>query len=184
MLNLSRLARNSTEFPLKDRAREFVGPEIYLAEDVKDYEEERPLIVPPWFKKNSLSSASLYALIAFHNVGIEGIPNERGLIEDLVKVHDGSSSTVMCWNKPGELFASHKSYFQRLEDGELLPQDWVYALTVAHSYYRGLPFVLEIEKSKFTRTKREKSSLIDRINSLFPDFEPALQPSYSSMLFH
>jgi len=179
MLNLSKLARNSAEFPLKVRAREFVDPEIYLAEDIKDYRENKSLIVPPWFKKNPFSSAGLYALIAFHNVGIDGILNGRGgLVKDLVKVHDGSGSTVMCWNEPGEMFASHKSYFQRLEDGELLLQDWVYGLTIVHSYHKGLPFVSEIEKSKFTRTKRKKSSLMDRINSLFPDLVPAPQPSY------
>jgi len=187
MLNVSEKIRTSSSgVPLKIWSGEFVKPELYMAEDIKDYQENGSLIVPPWFKKIPATSASCYALIAFHNVGIDGILNRKGemVIENFVKVHDGSGSAVMCWNRPEELLHSHKSYFQRSEDNELLLQDWVYRLVIAHSYYGGVPFVSEIKRRKFSRTRKEKSSLMDRINSLIPDVSPVPQPSYSSMLFH
>jgi hypothetical protein len=128
-------------------------------------------------QKNPLSSADIYALVVFHNIGIDGILEKEELIEDFVKVHDESGSAIMYWTNPGKPFPAEKSYFQMLDEGELKVKDWVYRLIIRHSYEGELPFVVEITKNKFT-PRKAKNPLVDRTNSLFPDFEPVLQPSY------
>ena len=178
MLNLSQLTRTSTEAPLKDRVMEFVEPELYIVEDIADYKRNKSLIVPPWFKKNPFFAANYYALIVFYNIGIKGVSEEGELTENLVEVHDESSSAVMCWTKPGEIFPAGKSYFQMLDNCELQLQDWVYMLIIKHSYEEELPFVSEVTKRRVLTMRREKDSLFNRVTSLFPDFEPVPQPSY------
>ena len=178
MLNLSQLARTSTEAPLKGRVMEFVEPEFYLSENVADYRRNNSLIVPPWFKKNPLLLANYYALIVFYDIGIKGVFEKGKLTENFVEVHDESGSAVMCWTKQGEIFPADKSYFQMLDSCELQLQDWVYSLIIRHSYEGELPFVAELTKTKFSTTRKEEDSLLDRITSLFPDFEPVPQPSY------
>jgi len=178
MLNLSELERISRDIPLKDRIIEYTGPEIYNAESIKDYKEARLIISPPWFKRNPLSLSNYYALIVFYDVGIDGIYDKDKLTKGLVKAHDGSGSKVMCWTEPGEILPAKKSYFKMLDDGDLEVQVWVYRLIIRHHYEKGLPFIAEVTKNKFTHRKREKDSLVDKITSLLPDLNPTLQPSY------
>lgn len=178
MLNLSKLERASRDIPLKDRIVECVNPEIYEAESIADYKENKSIMVPPWFKRNPLSSSNYYALVIFYDVGIDGIYDKDKLTEGVTKVHDGSGSKVMCWTEPGQILPAKKSYFQMLDDGDLEVQDWVYRLIIRHSYEGELPFIAEVTKNKFTHRKRERDSLVDRITSLFPDFSSELQPSY------
>jgi|ETNmetMinimDraft_2_1059921.scaffolds.fasta_scaffold00369_16 hypothetical protein len=37
--------------PFNDRIREFIESELYRAENIADYQKNKSLIIPPWFKK-------------------------------------------------------------------------------------------------------------------------------------
>lgn len=174
MLNLSQLVRESGRISLGEKLSESINPEIYVAWNIADYNQNRSAIVLPWFKKNFLLSASHYAFVVFYNVGIDGIFDNNSeddelirnydLIGNHVNVHDDSGSVVMSWTEKGDLFPADKSYFEMLGNFELEVQDWVYRLVIRHSYERGVPFVVNVEKNAFSNEK--KDSLVDRVNSL------------------
>ena len=184
MLNLSQFARKSERISLRDKLSELINPEVYVALDIVDYKKNKSAIVPPWFKKNFLLSAGHYALVVFYNVGINGIfedscednSEENGLIRNYelirnyVNVHDNSGSEVMGWTEKGDLFPADKSYFETLGNFELEVKDWVYKLVIKHSYERGLPFVVNVEKNNLPNkdhfSNRKKDSLVDRIDRI------------------
>ncbi|MDP3989785.1 MAG: hypothetical protein Q8Q01_01105 [archaeon] len=181
MLNLSQLVRKSERISLRDKLSELINPELYVALDIADYKKNKSAIVSPWFKTNFLLSASHYAFVVFYNVGIEGIfedscennsdENELirndELIRNYVNVHDGSGSEVMSWTEKGDLFPADKSYFEALGNLELEVKDRVYRLLIRHSYERGLPFVVNVEKDNFSNVKKDSiTDRIDRFNSL------------------
>jgi len=184
MLNLSQLARKSERISWRDKLSELINPEVYVALDISDYKKNKVAIVPPWFKKNFLLSASHYAFVVFYNVGIDGIfddssedsSEENGLIRNYelirnyVKVYDGSGSKVMSWTEKGDLFPADKSYFEALGNFELEVKDWVYRLVIRHSYEEGLPFVVNVEKNNFHNKdhffNRKRDSLVDRIDRI------------------
>ncbi|MBT4805500.1 hypothetical protein HON71_04980 [Candidatus Woesearchaeota archaeon] len=173
MINISQLVRKSKQHPLTDRLLDFVEPELYLAENVADYKENRSILVPPWFKRNPFSTANDYAFISFYNVGIDATSENGEMNEDLVNIHDESGSATICWTGPGHVYPCKDSYFQMLDSGELKPQDWVYRLDVRLIYEFEVSFVIGFKKNKFSTPKTEKSSLVDKISSLFPEPEPS-----------
>jgi hypothetical protein len=173
MINISQLVRKSKQHPLTDRLIEFLEPEFYLAENVADYRANRSIITPPWFKRIPSSAANNYAFIVFYNVGIKAIFEDGELIENYVEVHDNSRTSAICWPGLGDDYPCKKSYPQTLADGELDLKDWVYQLIVRHIYEKELSFVVSVTKNKFSNPKTEKSSLVDKISSLFPEPEPS-----------
>lgn len=178
MLNFSKLMRESDRISLREKLSELINPEIYVASDIADYNQNKSAIVPPWFKKNFWLSASHYAIVVFYNVGIDGIfvdkPEDdeplinHELINNYVNVHDDSGSEVICWTEKGDFFPAEKSYFKMLGNFEIEVQDWVYRLVIRHSYDGLVPFVVNVEKNEFSnkRTNKEKNSLVDRINKI------------------
>lgn len=178
MLNFSKLMRESDRISLREKLSELINPEIYVASDIADYNQNKSAIVPPWFKKNFWLSASHYAIVVFYNVGIDGIfvdkPEDdeplinHELINNYVNVHDDSGSEVICWTEKGDFFPANKSYFEMLGNFELEVQDRVYRLVIRHSYDGLVPFVVNVEKNEFSnkRTNKEKNSLVDRIDKI------------------
>ena len=172
MINISQLIRNSNQHPLTDRLIEFVDPEFYVAENVADYRANRSIVTPPWFKR-PIRTANDYTYISFYNVGIDATSENGEMNEDLVNIHDESGSATICWTGPGHVYPCKDSYFQMLDSGELKPQDWVYRLDVRLIYEFEVSFVIGFKKNKFSTPKTEKSSLVDKISSLFPEPEPS-----------
>ena len=180
MLNLGQFARKSDRISLREKLSELINPEIYVAGDIADYNQNKSVIVPPWYKKNFLLSASHYAFVVFYNVGIDGIFDENSennsednepfrnyeLIRNYVNVHDGSGSVVMNWTKKEKIYLAEKSYFEMLGNFELEVEDWVYRLIIRHSYERGVPFVANVVKNEFSNKKinEQNNPLVDRIN--------------------
>ncbi len=173
MLNLSQLARQSKDIPLGLKLRDLFTPETYIARNVADYRSEREILIPPRFKRTEFLPAGHYAFVLFYNVGIDAIVVNGDLERTAAQIHDASGQFVTLWTGPGNIFPTSKEYAQFLEDGDLKPKDFVYRMCVRHSYLGKTSYVVSIEKDKFTTRKTKEATLVDRLGSLFPEFEPA-----------
>lgn len=178
MINLSKLARESTHLTLKDKLLGMTGPEVYFADNIGDYKSNKLHITRPWFKRNPLSYANKGAIVIFYNVGIDGIFEGKALIPDFVNLHDQSGFKVASWTEIGDLFPAEKSYSEMLKTGELKINDWVERLVLWHSYDENLPFVSEVNKNNFKNRRTEKDSLTERVVELFPKLTPIAQLAY------
>ena len=72
MLNLSQLARESPEYPLLGKIRSFRYPDIYLAENLADYQENAQSLEFPWYKRFPFPYKFMdRACIIFQNIGLK-----------------------------------------------------------------------------------------------------------------
>ena len=177
MINLSKIVRGNINSSLENKFVSFFDPEAYQAENVHDYLENMQIIRPPLFKRKPLSKSNSYAIVFFYNVCISGILNNEKLVENLVNIHDESGLDIMFWNSSNDsipLYPMKKSYPEMLDEGLLEINDFVYRLTVKHSYEGNQPFIAGIEKYKILRKTKNKSE--EKIGDFFPGLVP--QPSY------
>ena len=177
MLNLSQLARQSTDIPPGTKLRHLLSPETYIARSVADYKSERDILTPPRFKRTEFLAAGHYALIIFYNIGIDAIVVNNHLERTAAHIHDASGQFVTLWNGPGDIFPTSKEYVQFFDDGDLKSRDFVYRLCVRHSYFAKTSCVVSIEKDKFTTRKTKEATLVDKVSSLFPDLVPEFEPA-------
>lgn len=175
MFNFSRWVRESPEPSFFEKCRHYLGPECYIAESIADYQREKNIVVPPWYQRNPFASSSAYAIVAFHNVGIDAIVEGEHLAGEHVLVHDFTGQEVMCWTTKGSVSPLRYSYPEVLEHGELELRDWLYALYIRHSYDEHLPFVALFEKQKFSNPKKDHVPVRERLleQLLHPQPEPS-----------
>ncbi len=178
MLNLTQIKREGNFHPLLTDISDYFGTELYLADDVADYELSRDALRPPWFKHHPFTTGAYYARILIYNVGIDALELDGKLVTDAVEVHDGSASILAHWIDEPSLYPAYENYCELLESSVLKEQDWVYRLVMRHSYDGTLAFISRITKDKFTRKKNVDDSLPDRIHALLPEIEPLPQPSF------
>ena len=173
MINISQLARTSGDALLKDRVIGFVKPEVYVAENVADYEKNAMSLYPPLFKCSPLQHAAHYAVVLFNNVGIKAIDNDSNHVD----IYDDSGSISVRWHENGRYLPAQKPYGEVLDTKELAPQDHVHELVVRHSYISRAPYV-----ASFTRQPQnaveEQDSLPKRIKMLFPEIVLPMQPAH------
>ena len=171
VINLSEAFRNSEDFSLWKKVKDNFDYEIYRAESIRDFRENKHLLYPPFLKRNPIYPNDDCVLIYFYNVGIEALYEDDRLIPNRVAVHDRSGGAVMCWTRPGEILPARDDYISLLERGTLKPKDWVYRLDVRYYYPEDLPFVADVQKTKFNRPVPEKKASLEKIISLFPQPE-------------
>lgn len=179
MINLSQLAR---KLKLKEQLVRsmwfgYTGPEVFLAENLRDYLENSSHLHPPLYKRHPFTVGNYYGIVLIHNVGIDGVFLNDILVEDAVNVHDSSGSKLILWTPPGTLLPACYSYKEAREKLGLQIKDWVYGLSLRHLYERNWPFIFSVDNNKRKRTELKKQSLIDRLNDFLPDFEPIPKPA-------
>ena len=89
MLNLSQLVRESQEYPLLKKIRNFRNPDIYLAENLADYQENAQSLEFSWYKRFPFQDKFMdRAYIIFQNVGLKKLVYEKMEIPNWFVLHD------------------------------------------------------------------------------------------------
>lgn len=179
MLNLSQLARESPEYPQLRKIRSIRDPDIYLAENLADYQENAQSLEFPWYKRFPFPDKFMdKAYIIFQNIGLKKLDHEGMEIPNWFVLHDDSGQELIYWNANHELFPTTASFDEVQAEQGLKENDWVYDVFVRYLIPSNLPSVVEVNRYKFSNRKPEKDSLTERIGSLFPEFEPEWQPAF------
>ncbi len=177
MLNLSQLARESPNVSFVRKIRSFRDPNIYLAENLADYQQNAPILDFPRYKR-FLSQDKFMdrAYIIFQNVGLKKLSHKRIEILNWFVLHDDSGQELVYWNADHELFPTLASFDEVQEKQGLKEDDWVYDVFIRYLIPSNLPSVVEVNKYKFSNRKPEKDSLAeiikDKIGELLPQPTP------------
>lgn len=176
MLNLSQLERESQDYSLLRRIRSFRDPDIYLAEDLTDYQKNASELEFPGYKRFPFRDKFMdRAYIIFQNIGLKKLIYEEMEVPDWFILHDDSGQELIYWNENHQLFPTIASFDEMQAEQGLKDDDWVYDVFVRYLISSNLPSVVEVNRYRFSNRKSEKDSLTDRIKSFFPEFDPEWQ---------
>jgi len=161
MLNLSETGRESYA-PLK-RLLSMRNPDLYLAENIGDFNENKDKIQFPWYKRRGPFPR---AFVILENVGInsmEGVEEEKGWFE----LHDETGSLLVYWHENDKLFFRPKTTFEEARDTQcLLDNDWVYEVFLLRHLEKDLDFIVDITKHKFDRPSEDMDAKSVRLVGL------------------
>jgi hypothetical protein len=181
MINLSQLARESPNYPLFRKIKSVRNPDVYLADNVLDYQENAPRIVFPSYKRFPYTDKFMdRAHIILHNVGLKRYSCNNNTLANWFIIHDDSSQEVAYWNAEDELFPTRAS-FENLQDSQgLEANDWVYEVDIEYLIQNGMTSIVEVNKyaSNDSSKKEKRNYLSEIINGLLPEFNPGLRPAY------
>jgi len=179
MLNLSQIAKESSNYPVLRKIQNFKDPDVYLAENLADYHENAKLLEFPWYKRFPPSSKFRdRAYIVFQNVGLKKLVNGEMEIPNWFVLHDNSGLELVYWNADHELFPTLASFDEVQAEQGLKEDDWVYDVFVRYLIPNNLSSIVEVNRYRFSTKKPEKDFLAKRVRSFFPEFEPELQPAF------
>lgn len=155
MLNLSQLARESSDYPLFRRIRGILDNDIYLAKNVKDYWQNAPSLKFPSYKRFPFLDNSMdRAYILFQNVGLKKLKHGMDESSNWFVLHDDSGQEIVYWNA----------------EEDIKYDDWVCDVFV--KYYRSfnLSGIVRVNKYCFLNKESKRSSLHEKIRSFFCGF--------------
>ena len=178
MLNLSQLARECHEYPILRRIRSLRDPDIYLAENLVDYQESAKSLEFPWYKRLPFPDKSMdRAYIIFQNIGLKKLVREKMEIPNWFVLYDDSGKELVYWDADHELFPTIISS-DKVQAERELKDDWVYDVFVRFLIPSSLPSIVDVSAYRFSNTKPKKESLAERIRNFFPEFESEWQPVF------
>ena len=120
MLNLSQLARGFHDSPLFKRIQSIRNPEIYLAENLADYQENAPSLEFPFSYKFVDRR-----YIIFQNIGLKKLVYEEMEIPNWFVLHDNSGQELIYWNADHELFPTMASFDEVQAEQGFKDDDWI-----------------------------------------------------------
>jgi len=178
MLNLSQLARESHNYSKLEIIQSSLYPDIYLAQNLVDYQSNSRELKFPWYKSIIPNMLEDRAYIIFQNVGLKILVHEQVKFPNWFILHDDSGEELIYWNANHELFPATNSFRKAQQQSGLKNDDWVYDVFVRYLISKDLPSIVDVRKYKFSDKQPEKDSLVKRIRNFFPEFRPELQPAF------
>ena len=165
MLNLSKLARESSNYSLMTKIKLHRNQDVYLAENLRDYKKNAPTFEVPWYKTFPILDGSVdRAGIILQNVGLRKSSHENWFL-----LHDDSGSDLVYWNADNPYFRAAISFEEAQEQQALKEDDWVYDVFLNYLIPDDLPNIVEVTKYKFSNKKPEKNSLAETIKNFSPE---------------
>ncbi|MFW6047365.1 MAG: hypothetical protein ACOCP4_06250 [Candidatus Woesearchaeota archaeon] len=179
MLNLSKLARDSPEYPIFRKIRSIRDPDIYLARSLADYKENTCSLDFPWYKRFPFTDNFMdRAYIIFQNIGLKKLSYEEVENPNWFLIHDKTGQEITYWNSDHDLFPTLTS-FDELQSEQGLKEDyWVQDVFARYLISSNLLSIIEVNRNNFSNRKLEEESLVDKIKDLFPNSEPELRPAF------
>jgi hypothetical protein len=181
MINLSQLARESPDYPLLRKIKSALKPDIYLADDVLDYQENAPKLEFPAYKRFPFASKFMdRAYIIINNVGIKKYSYNQVTLPDWFIIHDDSAQEVAYWNANDKLFPTITSFEQLQESQGLKDDDYVSEVFLEFLIQNHMSSIVEVNKYiHYDNPKKEKRNYLSEIiNGLIPEFNAGLRPAF------
>ncbi len=183
MHNLTQSGIHSPNFTLREKIGFLLRPEVYYAESVADFKENRSNIHYPAYKIYPTPhildidyAARVHVIL--YNVGIRLIEKCSEKHCDFFEIHDDSGVIVALWNhENGNYFVPDKTFEELQREQGLQEKDWAYRLNLVQ-IKAGARFISDITRTKSKSRSFEKESLIEKISKFLPCPEPIPAPSY------
>ncbi len=181
MLNLSQIVRESPNYTLIQKVKNFRAPDVCIAENLADYQKNAPNLGFPWYKRSPLSSMfGDKAYIIFRDIGLKKLLLEKVEVPNWFVLHDYSGQELVYWDANNVLFPTCESFDEVHEKQGLKEDDWVYEVIVRYSQHStqkklSLSSIIKVNKYNSSNKNPKETSLIEKIRSFFPEFKPKLQ---------
>lgn len=154
MINLSGRARDLGYYSTLTILRRLREPDIFLAQNINDFLQDRQNVEIPWYKQGSF--ARIYVIL--HNVRIRKIEGE----DKFFTLEDESGSFVAYWYN-SDWFPTPHSYQQTIEANGLNEKYLLHEVFFRYLLRNGLPNICEVIPFKFTKITTESVSLFERL---------------------
>jgi len=156
MQNITKMLRQDGEIPWWSIYRSFREPELYLADDMADFNKNASHLPYPWYKQFPYEDRFDHrAHITIFNVGLRsfyGMGKQDKRINFLV--HDATGKAIMNWES-GRRFFRPKNTFDELHSQEgLVDDDWVFNILLVYLIHEQLSYIYEVQKIRPTQKKR------------------------------
>ena len=163
MLNLTPLLLRNESIDIRKKISMLWDPNLYLAENISDFQKEAEEIKMPWYKIGRiLVGPRIYVIV--QNVAIEEIINHP----DWYLMHDDSGQKVIYWDEDHFLFPALSDPKSTLEQGSY------FDVLFCYLYRNKVSYVTKVEEYSGRINIKKPESLADRIKSSFirePAFE-------------
>jgi hypothetical protein len=176
VINLSEIGRNELYSPL-ETLLSLRDPDLYIAEDIADFRKNAPKLPYPWYKKFPFEDRQIHrAYIIVRNVGIRSFYDmKKEEAREHFIVHDATEQAVMNWGERIYFPPLHTFDEAHKQDG-LSDNDWVYDVLFIYLITVKTPLIIQVRKFNFSRIKRGKTTLLDKVRQKIPELVPAPIP--------
>lgn len=175
----------SDELSLREKIELIKEPDLYVAENIRDYLDSIKSLKFPWYKRFPAIDLIYggewisYVDIRIYNVGIEFVKNipEQNMYKFVL--HDATASMAVLWQYKGERYFGPGQSFEECQQEEKLEnKDWAYEVVFAHvkGHVRFIDYVRK-GKPRIKKEITEKEPLIEKIRRLLPSPEPIPAPA-------
>lgn len=173
MINISDIIRQQPETSFLRKIRSLRDPDIYFAENIRDYRENAPNLEFPWYKRDILfySDCDDRAYISIMNVELNKLKINNFEIPNWFIIHDETYTEVVYWNANSDLIPTLHSFEELQEKQGLKDGDYVYDIFLRYLIKKDFTSIVEVRKYNFSNKKPEKESIIERVRGFFPKGE-------------
>src|SRR3989344_1463356 len=116
MINLSEIIRQQPETSFLRKLRSLRDPDIYLAENIRDYRENAPNLNFPWYKRGVpfVKDLDERVYISIMNVRLNKLKDGRIEIPKCFVIYDNTGHDIVYWDSDNKYFPTLYS-FEELE---------------------------------------------------------------------
>ena len=173
MINISEIIRQQPETSFFKKLRSLRDPDIYLAENIRDYRENAPNLEFPWYKRGVpfVKDSDERVYISIMDVGLSKLKINNIKIPDWFVIHDETYAEVVYWNINSNLIPTLHSFEELQEKQGLKDGDYIYDILLRYLIKKDFPSIVEVRKYNFSNRKPEKESIMERVRSFFPSPE-------------
>ena len=173
MINLSEIIRQQPETSFLRKLRSLRDPDIYLAENIRDYRENAPNLEFPWYKRSVpfVKDLDERVYISIMDVRLNKLKINNFEIPNYFVIHDETYAEVVYWNINSNLIPTLHSFEELQEKQGLKDGDYIYDILLRYLIKKDFPSIVEVRKYNFSNRKPEKESIMERVRSFFPSPE-------------
>ena len=175
MQNITDMIRQEGQLSWWGTYQAFRGPELYLAEDMADFNENVSRLPYPWYKWFPYEDRQIYrAYITIYNIGLRSFYGmEKEAERHHFLVHDATGDAVMNWEPGREIFRPRNTFDEvHLQEG-LTDDDWVFNIFLVYLIHEQLSYICEVQKVHPIQKQEEKISLLEQARDFISEPVPA-----------
>ena len=175
MQSVTDMLRREGQLSLWGTCQVLREPELYLAEDMADFNKNAPCLPYPWYKWFPYEDKQIHrSYITIYDVGLRsfyGMEKEDERYHFLV--HDATGDAVMNWDPERNIFPPGNTFDEVHTQEGLTDDDWVFNIFLVYLIHERLSYISEVQKIRSRRTRKEKASLLKQVRGFIPEPAPA-----------
>lgn len=176
MINVTEMLRKEGHYSLFERITSYRDPELYHAENMKDFLGEASTLPYPLYKSfPSVDNQMHRAYITIYDVGLTRLhyPDDvEGSKPTHFLVHDESGEAKMNWEAERDIFPLRNTFSDVSSEAGLTEDDWVFNVFFVHLINEGLSYICEVQKNR-PRRRIKGETPFEKARDFLGDPEPS-----------